>query len=63
MDETQLLAIMAAIIYAGADDSQRAAGYTPVSAAVKAQTILREVKRATGPEPDINPAAGGGTDA
>jgi hypothetical protein len=46
MDRTQLVAILAAIIYSGADDSERAAGYTPVSAVEKARTILREAEKA-----------------
>jgi hypothetical protein len=45
MDELQLVAIMAAIIYAGADDAEKSAGYTPSSAALKAKQILHETKQ------------------
>jgi hypothetical protein len=48
MDErAALVAIMAAIIYAGGDDNQHAAGYTPRTAVDKARDILDEATKAT----------------
>jgi hypothetical protein len=44
MDRNQLVAILAAIIYSGADDNERTPGYTPDSAVQKARAILREAE-------------------
>ena len=41
MDDRTLVAIMAAIIFSGADDNEKAAGYSPISATVKARDILK----------------------
>jgi pyruvate kinase len=41
-EDKQLLAIMAAIIHAGADSNERAPGYDPVTAVNKAEKILAE---------------------
>jgi hypothetical protein len=38
----ELLAIVAAIIFAGADDSEKAAGYTIEGAVKRARAIVRE---------------------
>jgi hypothetical protein len=42
MDERALVAIMAAIIYAGGDDNEKCSGYTPKSAVDRARAILDE---------------------
>ncbi len=43
MDSKTLLAIMAAIIYSGADDCEKSSGYDAVGAVKKAQAILTVV--------------------
>jgi hypothetical protein len=43
MDKRQLLAIMAAIIFAGADDNEGSPGYTPDQAVERAAQILEYV--------------------
>lgn|SRR5262249_60033179 len=43
MEERQLLAVMAAIVFAGADDSERAAGRNPEQAVGVALQILASV--------------------
>lgn len=45
MEEKPLVALLAAIIYAGADDCERSAGYTAQSAVAQAIAILDEVTR------------------
>jgi hypothetical protein len=53
MDERALVAIMAAIIYAGGDDNEKCSGYTPKSAVDRARAILdvvANVKRGEEPE-------------
>ena len=46
MSERELLAIMAAIIHAGADSPTQTAGYHPESATAKARDILACVDKA-----------------
>jgi hypothetical protein len=47
MDERALLAILAAIVYSGADDPERPAGYTTAGAVATARLILDEATKAT----------------
>jgi hypothetical protein len=44
MSDEQLLCVMAAIIYAGADDNEQSAGYTPRQCANRAAAILAEIR-------------------
>lgn len=44
MTQEQLIAIMAAIIYAGGDDNQAAAAYSPEQAVKRARAILIETE-------------------
>jgi len=46
MKDKELIAIMAAIIFAGADDCEEAAGYRPKDAVDKAIEILTAVEEA-----------------
>jgi hypothetical protein len=41
MDERTLVAIMATIIFSGADDKESPCGYNPKEAVVKARSVLK----------------------